>query len=354
MEGVMPARILVVDDDAISLRVVQRILAKYYQVETATSGSECLEIVRRVSLDLILLDIQMTGMDGFETLRLIREDKKSAELPVIFLTATDDAEVEARGLEAGAEDFIRKPFVPKIMLHRIRHVLEIYRLRYHLESEVSRQIEATVEKQKKLESFVEQTMLTLAHTIDAKDRYTSGHSARVALYSREIAKRAGRSEEEQRVIYFMGLLHDIGKIGVPDEILNKPGKLTNEEYAAIKKHPAVGYKILNNMESIHELSVGARWHHERYDGKGYPDGLSGKDIPDAARIIGVADAYDAMSSSRSYRNYLPQDVIRGELVKGRGTQFDPGYVDIMLAMMDEDKDYRMHEGSEMDAMPHSI
>ena len=108
------------------------------------------------------------------------------------------------------------------------------------------------------------------------------------------------------------------------------------------------------MESIHELSVGARWHHERYDGKGYPDGLSGKDIPDAARIIGVADAYDAMSSSRSYRNYLPQDVIRGELVKGRGTQFDPGYVDIMLAMMDEDKDYRMHEGSEMDAMPHSI
>ncbi len=354
MEGVMPARILVVDDDAISLRVVQRILAKYYQVETATSGPECLEIVRRVSLDLILLDIQMTGMDGFETLRLIREDEKSAELPVIFLTATDDAEVEARGLEAGAEDFIRKPFVPKIMLHRIRHVLEIYRLRYHLESEVSRQIEATVEKQKKLESFVEQTMLTLAHTIDAKDRYTSGHSARVALYSREISKRAGRSEEEQRVIYFMGLLHDIGKIGVPDEILNKPGKLTNEEYAAIKKHPAVGYKILNNMESIHELSVGARWHHERYDGKGYPDGLSGKDIPDAARIIGVADAYDAMSSSRSYRNYLPQDVIRGELVKGRGTQFDPGYVDIMLAMMDEDKDYRMHEGSEMDAMPHSV
>ncbi len=346
MEKDLPARILVVDDDAMSLRIAQHILEKQYQVETAGSGRECLEKVRSIRLDLILLDIQMPDMDGFEALKNIREEEGKKSTPVIFLTASEDARIEIRGLEEGAEDFIRKPFVPMVMLQRVQHVLEIYQLRYHLQSEVDRQLQAATEREKQLEAFVEETMLTLAHTIDAKDRYTSGHSARVANYSREIAKRAGKTEDEQRLIYFMGLLHDIGKIGVPDDILNKPGRLTDEEYAVIKSHPVLGHQILSNMKSIHSLSLGARWHHERYDGKGYPDGLAGEVIPEDARIIGVADAYDAMSSSRSYRAYLPQEVIRQELVKGRGTQFDPKFVDIMLEMMEDDKNYRMHEGSE--------
>ena len=141
----------------------------------------------------------------------------------------------------------------------------------------------------------------------------------------------------------IGLLHDVGKIGVPDEVINKPGRLTDEEFDKIKQHPSVGSKILENIKAMPGLSVGARSHHERYDEKGYPDRLSGNDIPEEARIIAVADAYDAMSSYRSYRDKLPQDKVRSEIEAGKGTQFDPVFADIMLKMIDEDTDYSMSE-----------
>lgn len=184
---------------------------------------------------------------------------------------------------------------------------------------------------------------SLADAIDAKDAYTNGHSRRVAEYSKEIARRFGYDEGAQNRIYMMGLLHDVGKIGVPDAVINKTGKLTDEEFEMIKAHPGIGSRILENIREMPELSAGARWHHERYNGKGYPDGLAGDDIPEEARIIAVADAYDAMSSNRSYRNTLPQEVIRGEIEKGKGGQFDPTFADIMLAMIDEDKDYNMRD-----------
>ena len=141
----------------------------------------------------------------------------------------------------------------------------------------------------------------------------------------------------------MGILHDVGKIGVPDAVINKPGKLTDEEFAEIRKHPAKGAKILENIKEMPNLSTGAHWHHERYDGKGYPDRLLGEAIPAEARIIGVADAYDAMTSNRSYRRSMPQSAVREQIEKGKGTQFDPVFADIMLQMIDEDKDYRMRE-----------
>ncbi len=142
----------------------------------------------------------------------------------------------------------------------------------------------------------------------------------------------------------MGLLHDVGKIGVPDAIINKPARLTEPEYDVIKTHTVMGAKILNNINEMPELVTGARWHHERYDGSGYPDGLKGTDIPEQARIIAVADAYDAMTSRRSYRDRLPQATAREELVSGRGTQFDPVFADIMIGMIDEDSDYCLCEG----------
>ena len=175
------------------------------------------------------------------------------------------------------------------------------------------------------------------------NRNTKGHSIRVAEYSREIARRIGLSEKAQDDIYMIGLLHDVGKIGVPDAIINKPAKLTDEEYAIIKQHPSMGAEILKNITEFPKLGTGARWHHERYDGKGYPDGISSEEIPMEARIIAIADAYDAMSSRRSYRDVLPQDQVRGEVEKGKGTQFDPVYAEIMLAMIDEDTDYQMRE-----------
>jgi putative nucleotidyltransferase with HDIG domain len=181
----------------------------------------------------------------------------------------------------------------------------------------------------------------LAYTIDAKDRYTSGHSQRVANYSMELAKRMGKTEEEQRIIYYAGLLHDVGKIRVPEDVINKPGKLTDDEFNMIKMHPVSGYHILKDIYEDKRISSGAKYHHERYDGKGYPNGLSGDNIPEIARIIGVADAYDAMASNRSYRDALPQDVVRSEIEKGIGKQFDPEIGKLMLTMIDEDTDYKM-------------
>lgn len=178
----------------------------------------------------------------------------------------------------------------------------------------------------------------LVRVIDMGEEYASGtgsHSLRVAEYSMEIAKRAGKSPEEQIEIYYMALLHDVGKIAIPDEIINKPGKLTEKEYEVIKQHTVIGFNILKNILDRCGIEKGARSHHERYDGFGYPDGLKQEDIPEAARIIGVADAYDAMNSERSYRKALPWKVIREELYKGIGTQFDPYFTKIMIKLMEE-------------------
>lgn len=187
------------------------------------------------------------------------------------------------------------------------------------------------------------TLLALTRAIEAKDRYTKGHSARVAQYSKMIAERMGKTEEEQEEIYNVGLLHDVGKLRVPEEIINKEGKLTDAEFEYIKLHPVAGYNILRDIHGDNQLSVGAKFHHERYDGTGYPNGLEGENIPELARIIAVADSYDAMASNRSYRKALPQEVIRAELEKGMGTQFDPKIAKVMLQIMEEDKEYQLRE-----------
>ncbi len=184
---------------------------------------------------------------------------------------------------------------------------------------------------------------TLAETIDAKDKYTKGHSGRVANYSKEIARRYGYSKTQQNDIYIMGLLHDIGKIGIPDAVINKPGRLTDEEYEIIKKHPVIGANILSNIKEKPELALGAKWHHEKYGGNGYPDGLEGERIPEQARIVAVADAYDAMTSCRSYREPMPQEAVKKEIKNGIGTQFDPRFANIMLEIISEDKDYDLCE-----------
>lgn len=191
----------------------------------------------------------------------------------------------------------------------------------------------------------QEVMLALSKAVDAKDHYTNGHSARVAGYAREIAKRLGKTEKEQDDIFYMGLLHDVGKIGVQEEILNKRGKLTKDEFDEIKKHTVIGYGILKTITEIPGLSTGARWHHERFEGNGYPDGLYGKDIPEEARIICLADSYDAMTSMRSYSRPKSQMEVREEIERCRGTQFDPVIADIMLQMIDEDKDFEMRENT---------
>lgn len=187
-----------------------------------------------------------------------------------------------------------------------------------------------------------QTILALSNAVEAKDLYTRGHSQRVAEYSRELARRMGYDEVQQHEVYCIGLLHDIGKLGINDAVINKRGALTDEEFAAIKQHPLIGHDILKTITEMPSISIGARWHHERPNGRGYPDGLSGDEIPEIARIIAVADAYDAMTSTRSYRALMPQDKVRSEIVKNIGTQFFPEVANLMLQMIDEDTEYRMH------------
>ncbi len=198
-------------------------------------------------------------------------------------------------------------------------------------------------RQKFSVTLFEQTATALVNAIDAKDTYSHGHSLRVAQYSEMIAREAGKSEIECRMIYYAALLHDVGKIGISDNIINKTGRLTSDEYEIIKKHTVLGNQILLSISEYPYLSIGARYHHERYDGRGYPDRLKGDDIPEIARIISVADAYDAMTSNRSYREAMPQQLAREEIVKGAGTQFDPEFAKIMQKIIDLDEEYEFRE-----------
>lgn len=334
----MAERIIIVDDDVMSLRLAGRVLEKAgIACRCLSSGEELLAGLGGAALpDLILLDMHMPGLNGLEVLRRLKAEPACRNVPVVFLTGDEDVKTENAGLEAGAADFIRKPFAPAVLLRRVRNIIALNRLN----QDMARELKLKTEK---LSHAYVQIVQALAASVDAKDRYTHGHSSRVAAYAREIARRSGFRAEELDGVYMMGLLHDVGKIGIPDAIINKAGRLTDEEYAAICTHPAVGAEILEKITDLPELKIGAHWHHERYDGRGYPDGLAGEAIPECARIIAVADAYDAMTSNRSYRGAMPQQRVRAEIEKGRGSQFDPRFAEVLLAMIDEDTDYRMRE-----------
>ena len=225
----------------------------------------------------------------------------------------------------------------------IAAIVVIYRRNKKIENYQLIEITYLTKQQRFSQRLFEQTAKALVNAIDAKDAYSHGHSMRVAEYSEKIARELGKSDEECEKIYYAGLLHDVGKIGIPDEIINKKGKLTEEEYDAIKQHPVYGNQILSSISEYPYLSIGAHHHHERYDGRGYPDKLKGEDIPEIARIIAVADAYDAMTSTRSYRDAIPQQLVREEIVKNSGTQFDPQVAKIMQHIIDLDTEYVMKE-----------
>lgn len=276
--------------------------------------------------DLVLLDINMPEMDGYQVFQLMKDSALLCKIPVIFLTADSKHESETKGLEMGAMDYITKPFVPTVMGSRIARILELEDLRKNLEAQVA----AKTDDVQKL--FI-QSVTTITYAVDAKDRYTKGHSVRVAQYSLAIAKKLGWSNQDCLNLYYIALLHDIGKIGIPDSILNKPVKLTDEEYRMVREHTLMGAKILKPITMVPQICDGARYHHERYDGKGYPYGLKGNDIPYVARIIGIADAYDAITSNRIYEKAQMEDYAVNELKKGKGTQFDPYLTDVMLEII---------------------
>ncbi len=325
-------RILVVDDSTTILKFVEGILQDKYKLALVKSGELALAYMKENPVDLVLLDIFMPVMDGFETFQKIKELGLNREVPVVFFTAGVDAENEIRALAMGAKDFVRKPFVPQVMVNRINNILELDELTKNLERMVE-------QKTRQVEQLSFEIIATIASMIEAKDSYTKGHSIRVAEYSAHLATALGWKEEAVKNLKYIALLHDIGKVGIPDRVLNKPGKLTETEFNIIKSHTTIGGDILKDIETISYVDAGAKYHHERYDGKGYPSGMSGKRIPTVARIISIADAYDAMNSKRVYRDALPTEVIRAELVNGRGTQFDPELLDVFLQLFDEGKLY---------------
>lgn len=321
--------ILIVDDSKLNLLMATNELSDSYRISTATSGMEAIAFLKENPVDLILLDMIMPGMDGRETMRCIREQETLSKIPIIFLTSDSSYETEAQCLADGAEDFIVKPFVPMVMKSRISHVLELNALQNHLETRLE-------EKSREVEMVTIDSIMAVTHAIEAKDPYFGGHSDRVADCAVAIAKRLGWNDDQLKNLYYIALMHDVGKIGIPESVLSKAEKLEKEEYELVKKHAQAGGEILKNIRVVPGIREGVLHHHERYDGKGYPDGLAGEEIPMQARIIAVADAYDAMTSERAYRGKFSKKGVIAELQAQSGGQFDPKVVEIFVEMLEED------------------
>lgn len=321
-------RVLMVDDDKINCIRAKRLLEKKYDIETVSSGLSALEWLRENKADLVLLDYLMPGMNGLQVFSEMQKSKKLEDIPVIFLTSDSNGKLEAELIRHGAADFVSKPFLPEVVVSRIDRAIELesYRKKLHVQLD---------EKSKQMDQVVLQAITTVANTIDSKDEYSSGHSSRVAYYATVFAKKLGWDEREIQNLYYLSLLHDIGKIGVPDIILNKVGELNEEEWEVIKRHTNIGADILSDIAMIHDVVLGALYHHERYDGTGYPEGLSGKEIPLVARLICIVDAYDAMTSNRIYRDKMTKDEVVEEFKRYRGAQFDPELVDLFLELVEE-------------------
>lgn len=320
--------ILIVDDDRLTLSTAQNLLGDTYKVIAVNSGKQAYKYLDRHTPDLILLDINMPEISGFEVMSALQADLRWRKIPVIFLTADRSADTEVECFRVGACDFITKPFEPQIMLSRIKSTLELDGYRKDLQRRLD-------EKTREMERITIQAIMTVANTVDAKDDYTKGHSLRVAAYAELLTQRLGWSEDDVQNAYYVAMLHDVGKIGVPDAVLNKPFKLTDLEFRLIKNHTIMGAEILKDFKMFPNVDVGAKYHHERYDGKGYPEGLKAESIPLIARIIALVDSYDAMTSNRVYRRRLNDDIVMQELESGKGSQWDPDLVDIFMELIKE-------------------
>lgn len=317
--------ILAVDDNVINLKSIKRLLGDTYKVIPVNSAADAFAYLETNIPDLILLDVMMPETDGFTMMRILQKSEKWSAIPVIFITADTDKDKELEGFRMGAMDFIVKPFEPDIVRIRIARTLELETLRHNLEEEVR-------DKTAEIENITLQSMMAVANMVDSKDRFAQSHSVNVAAISEEIARRLGWDEDRIVNIHYLALLHDIGKIGIPDSIFNKKGIFSKDDFDIVKKHTELGAEILEGI-SIENVQVGAKFHHERYDGAGYGSGLSGENIPIEARIIAVADAYDAMTHDRAYRPRLSEGEVIAEFERERGGQFDPKIVDIFMEML---------------------
>ena len=313
LRAIRPAILLVADDEPGARRLLRRILepAGYGVVEAAT-GSEALAAVESVRPDLIILDITMPDIDGVTICERIKADPDTHLTPVIHITGLATRDQRLRALAAGSDEFVGKPFDIEELLIRVRSLLRTKYLTDHLVS-------------------IEAVVVALARTVEARDNYTEKHLRRVADRAVEVARRMGMSEREIEGVRLGGLLHDLGKIAVPDAVLLKRGPLDRAEFALVRKHPEAGAEIVRPLRAFEGPEPAVLHHHEHFDGTGYPYGLRGDSIPLAARVVAVADAFDAMTTDRPYRAAMSPAVAFQRLEDGRAEQWDPDAVDSFLA-----------------------
>jgi len=324
------ALILVIDDNPEVLKLMKMLLSDEFDLEMTTSAEKGLALLKEKSPDLILCDVMMPGMDGHAFSRAVKADEALKHVPIILVTARTGAEMLAQGIQAGADDYISKPFDSVELKARIRSLLRFREVESELalaNRNLKMRTSDLVDQQRSL--FLS-TVKSLVSAIDAKDEYTRHHSTRVTEFTLKIAAKMNFSEKETSDLELAALLHDVGKIAVPENILNKPGKLTDEEFALIKEHPARGESILRPVIELKDIAHVVRAHHEHYDGTGYPDGLKGREIPLGARIMAVADTYDSITSERPYRKAASHRYAVKEIIRCSGAQFDPEVVEHFL------------------------
>ena len=336
--------ILLVDDDISNLKRDQKILGGEYRISATSSGKMAMSVISKVTPQLILLDVNMPEMDGFETIEAIRALEGGSSIPVVFLTGDSDAETETKCFEAGATDFIAKPFVPQVLISRVKRILENKHYQDDLEEMVSSQVETITRIQNEV-------ITGIANLIESRDGSTGLHVKNTQNYVRVLTKELRKrgmypdilDQEYETNTIKASVLHDIGKIKIPDAILQKPGRLDDEEFVIMKTHAALGgeiiEKIISNVEDEKYVEIAgqiARSHHERWDGKGYPDGMAGEDIPLCARIMAVADVFDALYQERCYKPPIrPISKVFDILEENSGTQFDPNIMKVFLELKKE-------------------
>jgi len=329
--------ILIVDDEANIRELVKEILEEQggYKTLSASNGKEALELFleNKDKISIIMSDIKMPIMDGLEFLREVKAIDPAAV--VIMISALNDIKSAINAMDRGAYTYITKPFkitelliVVKRAIEKRKLLLENKRYQLHLEELVEERTKELEKAYKELDEIFNSTLITLVNALDARDTETEGHSERVTYYTLELAKLMGITDKKfLKTLKIAALLHDIGKIGIPDSILRKPGKLTEEEWQIMKQHSLLGYKIIKNIKQLNDVAQIVLHHHEKYDGSGYPVGLRGEEIPLGSRIFAVADTMDAMTSDRPYRKALTFEQTAEELKKWNGKQFDPQVVE---------------------------
>jgi putative two-component system response regulator len=320
--------ILVVDDVKENLDVLDGLLRGEYNVKYATNGQMAVNIAKRFLPDMVLLDIMMPGMDGFEVTEILKEDPLTKDIPIIFITVKDEDFDEARGFELGAADYITKPISPIVLKGRVRAHLALYNQQRQLAKSVN-------EKTKELLEARLEIIRKLGIAAEYKDNETGNHVVRMSKFCYNIAEAYGFDEQKRDLFLHTSPMHDIGKIGIPDRILQKPGRLNPEEWEIMKQHCEIGAKIIGTPESDLMLTsrIVALQHHEKWDGTGYPNGLRGEEIHIYARIVSIADVFDALVSERPYKQAWEVDEAVEYIRNEAGRQFDPEVVDAFIDAM---------------------